>query len=110
MRNSEKGIEERHKLFGKGWKELYALVLEEFGLFKPRSIIRIGYCHGHYLSMKEDKNEPLMATLEDEMGQNINEGVRYFKDVLFVESEIYVASLVWNLPLLEAERRLYPKD
>lgn len=27
---------------------------------------RIGYCHGHYLSMKEDKNEPLMATLEDE--------------------------------------------
>lgn len=40
----------------------------------------------------------------------MNEGVRYFKDVLFVESEIYVASLVWNLPLLEAERRLYPMD
>uniref|UniRef100_A0A8W8IS37 SWIM-type domain-containing protein n=1 Tax=Magallana gigas TaxID=29159 RepID=A0A8W8IS37_MAGGI len=108
MRNSEKGIEERSKLFGKGWKELYALVLEEFGVFKPKTIIRIGYCHGHYLSMKEDKNEPLMATLEDEMGQNMNEGVRYFKDVLFVESEIFVASLVWNLTLLEAERRLYP--
>lgn len=42
------------------------------------------------------------------MGQNMNEGVRYFKDVLFVESEIFVASLVWNLTLLEAERRLYP--
>lgn len=41
----------------------------------------------------------------------MNEGVRYFKfHVLFVESEIYVASLVWNLPLLEAERRLYPMD
>lgn len=30
------------------------------------------------------KNEPLiMAALEEEMGQNMNEGVRYFKDVLF---------------------------
>lgn len=109
LRNSEKGIEERAKLFGKGLKEFHALILEEFGVFKPKSIIRIGYCHGHYLSLKEDRNKLLMATLEDEMGQNMNEGIRYFRDVLFVEAEILLASVVWNFPLLEAERRLYPK-
>ncbi|XP_056017686.1 uncharacterized protein LOC130053938 isoform X1 [Ostrea edulis] len=108
MKNSEKGMEERIKLFGKGRKELYALILEEFGVFKPKSIIRIGYCNDFYLSLKENSNELLMATLEDEMGQNMNTGVQYFKDVLFVEAEILIASIVWDTSLKEAECRLYP--
>ncbi|XP_062581778.1 uncharacterized protein LOC134243538 [Saccostrea cucullata] len=110
LRNSEKGIEERAKFFGKGLPELNALILGEFGVFKPKSIIRIGYCHGHYLSMKDDTNRILMATLEDEMGQNMNEGLQYFRDVLFVEGEILLAALLWNLSSSEAECRLYPKS
>jgi hypothetical protein len=42
------------------------------------------------------------------MGQNMNKGVQYFKDVLFVEAEIEYAALVWETSLREAEYRLYP--
>lgn len=43
------------------------------------------------------------------MGQNMNMGIQYFKDILFVESEIAIASIVWNVSLTEAEYRLYPR-
>ncbi|XP_062600008.1 uncharacterized protein LOC134261599 isoform X3 [Saccostrea cucullata] len=69
-------------------KELKALVLEEFGVFKPKSKLRIGYAPGCFLTVKNCQNDALRAKLEDEMGQNMNVGVQYFKDILFVEAEI----------------------
>jgi hypothetical protein len=33
------------------------------------------------------------------MGQNINMGVQYFNDVLFVEAEIEYAAFVWEITL-----------
>lgn len=42
------------------------------------------------------------------MGQNMNTGVQYFKDFLFVEADILIASIVWDTSLREAECRLYP--
>ncbi|XP_061179368.1 uncharacterized protein LOC133187995 [Saccostrea echinata] len=108
MNNSVKGMEERNKLFHK----------EVFGLFSPP---------GHYLSLKNCNNGKLMATLEDEYdiflfilveengeaycvmtGQRLNEGIRYFKDVLLVEARIIIASVVKNITYREAEELLYP--
>ncbi|XP_061171678.1 uncharacterized protein LOC133181154 [Saccostrea echinata] len=109
MNNSVKGMEERNKLFHKErWAEMSALVLEEFGLFKPKTIIGLFSPPGYYLSLKNCNNGKLMATLEDETGQRLNEGVRYFKDVLLVEARIIIASVVKNLTYREAEELLYP--
>nr|XP_022338595.1 uncharacterized protein LOC111134084 [Crassostrea virginica] len=109
MRMNPIGIAERLKIFGKkGMKELKALVLEEFGVFKPKSKLRIGYAPGYYLTVKNCQNEELMEQLEDEMGQNMNKGVQYFKDILFVETEIMIASVLMNLSIADADRMLYP--
>ncbi|XP_061171106.1 uncharacterized protein LOC133180650 [Saccostrea echinata] len=109
MNNSVKGMEERNKLFHKErWAEMSALVLEEFGLFKPKTIIGLFSPPGYYLSLKNCNNGKLMATLEDETGQRLNEGVGYFKDVLLVEARIIIASVVKNITYREAEELLYP--
>ena len=42
------------------------------------------------------------------MGQNMNKGVQYFKDILFVETEIMIASVLMNLSIPDADRMLYP--
>lgn len=109
MNNSFKGMEERIKLFSKeSFTEISALVLEEFALFKPKTIIGLLSPPGYYLSVKNCRNEKLMATLEDGPGQKFNEGVRYFKDVLLVEARIIYASIVKDLHYREAEELLYP--
>ncbi|XP_062568805.1 uncharacterized protein LOC134230959 [Saccostrea cucullata] len=109
MNNCLKGMKERDKLFHKkGWAEISALVLEEFGLFKPKTIIGIFSPPGFYLSLKNCTNGKLKATLEDGPGQRLNEGVAYFRDVLLVEARILIASTVKNITYSEAEKLLYP--
>uniref|UniRef100_A0A8W8MG34 Uncharacterized protein n=1 Tax=Magallana gigas TaxID=29159 RepID=A0A8W8MG34_MAGGI len=67
MNNSFKGMEERIKLLSK--KKLVPLFLEDFALFKPKTVIGLLSPPGYYLSMKNCRNEKLMATLEDGAAQ-----------------------------------------
>ncbi|XP_052694504.1 uncharacterized protein LOC128172798 [Crassostrea angulata] len=66
LNNSFKGMEERINIFSKkNFTEMSALVLEDFALFKPKTIIGLLSPPGYYLSVKNCRNEKLMATLED---------------------------------------------
>ena len=42
------------------------------------------------------------------MAQNLNRGFEYFRDVLFVEAEILVVSVLYNMPITDVDRKLYP--
>ena len=42
------------------------------------------------------------------MGQNMNLGVQYFRDILFVEAEILIASIAFKSSIHEIDKKLYP--
>jgi len=42
------------------------------------------------------------------MGQNLNLGVDYFRDVLIPETEVIIAAHLWSISKREADKILYP--
>ena len=42
------------------------------------------------------------------MGRNMNLGVQYFRDILFVEAEILIASIAFKASIHEIDKKVYP--
>lgn len=42
------------------------------------------------------------------MPQNLNNGISYFKEILFTEAQILTVAFVKGIPIPEADKLLYP--